>query len=632
MIPVIPVNPVSPAGPDSRPGPASRSGEAAQLPPALAGWSASLAALTVNVAAALGPMLLRLDELVGRHQGVEGPDGEPDGFSGLARRGSPERLLIGEWLLAEEIPAEFLRRAASGELLHLATARRHDPPHGVVRVLADTGPGQLGGGRLVQLAALIVLHRRAASIGAALQLGVLGRPPGDWLTGDLPELLRAWLPARSRHLPGPGDVLAWLDHVDTPGTANSPVPSVTAVHTGAPVWLLCSPELAAALPSGPRPPVPGRRTLTSCESGWDADGARTMEITLAGERVTLTMPTSPEAVRALRGQGFRRAAPVPARTVGAASDSTGLHHPAFPGSARRLVGRGTDRHEVVSLTVPGPAQGGPSAGQPKRRRFPGTVLGAGVVGARLVILHAYDDLAEIAVVGKNLAGMDRMVVPLAGLDLDPGLTGVDPDGALAPLLYDAGVLLCRLGDRWYRIHRTGLVDRHEALVAAIASEVPDSPQRLFTDPATATRFVPGLGHVRGDLAVRLGHGWVAWAADGVEWELSRDGGRLAHGLLAPGLRFDGTGHITVADGGQVLGVVQLAGVPGLVTASPAGLVLRLAQASHTRTLTRWSSGRPGIPAAVHPTAPLIAVVTADGGVKIADLSTDRLVQRLAPPS
>jgi hypothetical protein len=69
-------------------------------------------------------------------------------------------MVIGEWLLADELPDEFLRRAAAGELLYLGTAHRHDPPHGVVRVLVDTGPDQLGAGRLVQLAALIVVHRR----------------------------------------------------------------------------------------------------------------------------------------------------------------------------------------------------------------------------------------------------------------------------------------------------------------------------------------------------------------------------------------------------------------------------------------------------------------------------------------
>ena len=42
--------------------------------------------------------------------------GEIDGYAGLARRGDFERLLLSEWLLADEMPDEFIRRATSNEL------------------------------------------------------------------------------------------------------------------------------------------------------------------------------------------------------------------------------------------------------------------------------------------------------------------------------------------------------------------------------------------------------------------------------------------------------------------------------------------------------------------------------------
>ena len=96
-----------------------------------------------------------------RHDATHAAQGEPDGYGGLTTRGHPERLLLSEWLLAEELPLEFLRRAASRELLHINPAFRAPQPGGAWPCSATSGPDQLGAARLVQLAALIVLHRRA---------------------------------------------------------------------------------------------------------------------------------------------------------------------------------------------------------------------------------------------------------------------------------------------------------------------------------------------------------------------------------------------------------------------------------------------------------------------------------------
>jgi hypothetical protein len=565
-----------------------RGGGVTALPTALASWGPSLDALTPDVAAALGPVLLRLDELVARHSGVDGPEGEPDGVDGLARRGPPDRLLVSEWLLAEEHPDEFLRRAATGELLHLATARRHEPPHGVVRVLVDTGPDQLGAGRLVQLAALVVLHRRAARGGAELRVGVLGQPADAWLGGDLPEVLAAWLRARRTGLPTPDDVRARTRDGGSPD---------------APTWLLCAPGLAAALPPGPPPLVPGRRTLTAWESGWDGDGARTVDVRLAGERLTLPLPDAPAAVRALRGEGFRRQQHAvrpgtPGRTAAAA-----VRHPAFPGVARRLVGRGESVDELATVAVPVGHGRTPPLVTPSLRRFGGPVLAAGTPGRRLVALHARGGLARIVVVGKHLAGLDGVMVPLDALglpaELPPGLGDAPP----AVLLFASGTLLCDVGDGWRRIHADGTVLPLPDLVRATP---------LGTDHPSLTR----ARDVPAGAEVRVGHRCVASSEDGVGWTLARSGF---------------TGHVTVREGSRVAGVLSLDGTPGLVTVSGTGRLLRLVRPGHTRTLTEWCGGAADVMPAVHPTLPLLAVTRDDGSVEVADLAANRTVARVAAP-
>ena len=60
--------------------------------------------------------------------------GELRGYDGLTRRGSPERLLISEWLLATEAPDEFVRRAAFNEQAFLRPAFRQ--PQGGRRAVA----------------------------------------------------------------------------------------------------------------------------------------------------------------------------------------------------------------------------------------------------------------------------------------------------------------------------------------------------------------------------------------------------------------------------------------------------------------------------------------------------------------
>jgi hypothetical protein len=149
-------------------------GAVIDLPAALASWAPQLAVLPHDVALSLAPWIGRLALAVGPLAATQREHaGEPDGYSGLARRGSYERLVTAEWGIAELFPDEFLRRASAGEHLFLELARRE--PHGALRSIAivSAGPAQLGSPRLAQVAALIVLARRAAAAGAGFSWGVL---------------------------------------------------------------------------------------------------------------------------------------------------------------------------------------------------------------------------------------------------------------------------------------------------------------------------------------------------------------------------------------------------------------------------------------------------------------------------
>lgn len=149
-----------------------------QLPQSLQPWRDWLHWFPPEQLPLLADLFARLNPLLGPLRGMQqGGMPEPDGLGDLQRRGPYERLLTSEWLLADELPDEFLRRAAVGEHLFLAPQYRAHQANRMIVVLFDAGPLQLGGPRLVHLALLILLARRASEAGAELRWGVLQNAP-----------------------------------------------------------------------------------------------------------------------------------------------------------------------------------------------------------------------------------------------------------------------------------------------------------------------------------------------------------------------------------------------------------------------------------------------------------------------
>ncbi|SFQ15249.1 hypothetical protein SAMN05443579_12524 [Variovorax sp. PDC80] len=170
---------------------------ATELPEALRPWHPWLAWFAPELTGELGALLQRMQPLLGRFRGqVKATAPEFDGLDDLRRRGRYERLLATEWLLADELPDEFLRRAASSEHLFLAPRpRAREAEKGIV-ALFDAGPLQWGAPRLGQLALWILLARRAAQTGSLLQWGTL-QQPGVLRDAQDAKQLRALLLGRS---------------------------------------------------------------------------------------------------------------------------------------------------------------------------------------------------------------------------------------------------------------------------------------------------------------------------------------------------------------------------------------------------------------------------------------------------
>jgi hypothetical protein len=179
------------------------------IPSHLEPWAAQLGLLPVELALFLGGLLLRLEQLVGPGEAGTYARGEPDGYRGIARRGPLQRLLPSEWLLLQELPEEFLRRLASGEQAFWQQDLRAEGAGRRCVVLFDSGPAQLGAPRLVHLALLMLLERRAHASKADFEWGVLQDQRRRLSKGVDREAITSLLASRSLHGVSEDDVRQW---------------------------------------------------------------------------------------------------------------------------------------------------------------------------------------------------------------------------------------------------------------------------------------------------------------------------------------------------------------------------------------------------------------------------------------
>jgi hypothetical protein len=164
-----------------------------------------------ELALALAPWIQRLSLSIGPLSDAQArPTGAPDGYDGVARKGSYERLLMTEWLYADEAPEEFLRRAAEGEHLFSRLAVREPHRARQCLVLFDSGPSQLGAPRIAHLAAFIVFASRCEAAQARLRWGVLQAPPTQLREGFDKSEAEALLRSRTTRAATSAELDGWL--------------------------------------------------------------------------------------------------------------------------------------------------------------------------------------------------------------------------------------------------------------------------------------------------------------------------------------------------------------------------------------------------------------------------------------
>lgn len=541
------------------------------LPAPLARWEESLTGLDPALALALGPLLHVIDELVGRLDDDGGDAGELEGYDGLTRRGDPGRLLMSEWLLADELPLEFLRRAVDNELAYLRPAYRAPTRGGTVVAVCDAGPEQWGAGRLVQLAALVVLDRRARAVGAELEVAIL--QGASRLTGPLEKVLPMWLRARSPRSASAAEV----------------TDALAQASGGDRVWLLSGPGARAHVPRH-------RRALSSWPVSWDADGVDRTALRIGDTTTAVTVPASALAVAALRGDGIARRGRTGLAAVGTVGQGA-----VFGSADSRLLWRGDSDRVVHTCFV--------SDGHPRVRRhqLPGAVLAAASLGRRVVTAGTDGERLRINVIGKDLARTGRIDVALGEVDLTADDVAEIVQAPLRPLYLRGGRMLVPLGERWWFLDAEGAVPADVS--AAAPGPALDTPRvaELEND-----RFlvVGGARLPRASAAAAIlfgpqeqGVSWSATTADTRVWTVWKG--------EEPAV------EIGVPAGEEAIGLSLLAGVPTLLVVTASRRLLRAISAGHTKTWTRWSG-----PAHfdLHPTRPWV-VRTKEDGILVGDLQS-----------
>ncbi|WP_257451214.1 hypothetical protein [Archangium lipolyticum] len=278
-----------------------------ELPESLRPWAGQLSLFPEDLALSLGTHVARLAAAIGPMRArTETEGGEFHGYDGLTRRGSPERLLVSEWLMALEAPDEFVRRAAFGEQAYLRPAFRQ--PQGGRRTVAllDAGPDQFGPPRIAHLALLVVLARRAEAAGAAFAWGVLQSPVqnGPFTTVNA-ATVGQWLKAGSASPPTDAQLAAWSEVLQLGRAPDD-------------VWLVGGARLAR---------LPGTERLSRVAvEEVIAPGARRLAVEVrpasrASRQVVLDLPPVPQCVRLLRDP-FVTAAAAPVLDTHVGSVST----------------------------------------------------------------------------------------------------------------------------------------------------------------------------------------------------------------------------------------------------------------------------------------------------------------------
>lgn len=594
-----------------------------KLPRELAPWAGELTIFPRDLAVSIGPWVRALSLAIGPLRTAVGRgSGEPDGFSGLARRGGYERLLASEWLLADEAPDEFLRRAASSEHAFFALARRHPAPAATSVAIFDAGPDALGSPRLAHLAALVVLARRAAAAKARFAWGILQTPSGALSTEVTPASVLALLRARTACDARADDLAAYRDRARASGWDD--------------VWLVGG--AAAGRTAWPERRVEARDVLDPERRSIDvvvrAPGGppRSVVLDLPDDRTCARLLRDPFAVAI----GAPRRAP-----------ATGRHLAFSPSGAKILARSGPE--EVVVYPVPGSPN--EPLGRPRIHKpwGIGSVLGIGWATRGVSILAVREGMVTLEHTRSSalrrkfpVPDGDRLALPEPD---EPPCTLLPRKYAysVAPLVLDARQRLVELGVAPAEPSALRCIARGVLALRAIGKDVWLVARAVDPDACTARTPLPAEEEKRltvGLSLVRLGvHGRPGMIAQlGCEDALSacigpamaEAGPRVAFETQPGVFRcWDPSAKngrdLHAPPGAKVLGVAWIARErgPELLLLDADEHQVALAGRSTSRVL--WRSPSPIREATTSAPRPSVAFRALDGTIGVYSLEHDRLL-------
>jgi hypothetical protein len=611
------------------------------LPAALAPWAPMLGLFPDEVAGELGRWIPRIALAIGPMR-TSRPDGsgDPDGFAGLARRGSYERLLLTEWLLADEAPDEFARRAAMGEHAFFQIARR-SPARAASSVgIFDTGPDQIGAPRIAGLAALIVLAERASRAGARFAWGILHDPGGALAEVVTREGVLRLLAARSAVPACEDDIAAWAERATKSGWEDAWLVGPRAPAGAAP-WRHATLEVRDVL-------EPDRRALTLV--------ARSPSPAAPPREIDLDLPPQAACVRLLRDP-FAGAASAAAHGRTQKSAHVPASNLVFAPNGVKVFARSTEG-DILSYPVPGSPHD--VVGRPRRHSRPtgGVVAGAGWVARGLVTLSITNGALVFEKNSHRGPDLLNRIVPLPrGLPLAvPG--PADPLSPVLCLCPEARTLVFFLDARralfllkadpeprvtciatevaaitWFReqVAYVGRVEggpptRHrsgDTLPPMTVPELADAWALAIVSGQSSTssmEVLPGdgsfeacFGYAEGGTPARS---LVAVQQRGDRWSFAGDPGAAPVEIIAP-------------EGTRVVGAWRSGATePELVVLEADGRTLSLVGRRTSRSLPR--AGAPIVDVAMSTARPHLAYVTTAGEVVIQSLVRAAPLARFAP--